>query len=484
MSGVCPAAARLREYVHRPLRFIAANGALGGAGRDRAAAHRDAVTELVVCEAVGGGQLGELGGACPAAGRLPEHVHSPLLQIDAHGVGGGAGSDRVPAYGNAVAKTVAFRAVGGRQAGGLGRVRPAAGRLREHVRRPLVGVAANRMEGRAGGDRVGADRDAQAELVACSAGGGRELGGFSGVRPAAGRLREYVHRPLRCIAANGALDGAGSDRPAVDRDAVAELVVGDAVGRGELGGLRSVSPAAGRLGEHIDRALLRFPANGPEGAGGDRLTAYRDAPAEIRELGAVGGRQLGGLGGVRPAAARLREHVHRALARIAANRVVRRTDGDRVTVDRDAGAELVVCGSVRRGQLGSLEEGVDPDWITGCPVGDADQQPSAGQLHVGRQPAAARVGHDQAAIDERTERHRLSVLDRRTGQRSGQSDREPQLAVAGGAVSQREPLLETQRAIRVPLRQSRSPIHGPVRSQDARVDLAESLRGLAPAHRL
>src|SRR5262245_25540345 len=99
------------------------------------------------------------------------------------------------------------------------------------------------------------------------------------------------------------------------------------------------------------------------------------------------------------------------------------------------------------------------------------------------QPAPSRVGYDQAAIRQRTEQHRLALLDRRRGERARESYREGQLALAGRTVPEREPLLETERVVRIPLRQSRPLVHDPVRCGHARVDLAEASYDRAPTHR-
>ena len=289
-------AAGLVEIVEQPRAARA-----GGAGDNGGAADRDGRAELVaggLAFAVGGRQLRRLRGRRPAAAALHENVGGAELGVHERRSDHG----HAPVRGDFEAEVVAADTVRRGQLRRLCLVRPAAARLDELVRRARPSCAV----GRARGDARSVGRDRAAEQVVGGAVGGGQLRRLRPGRPTAARLYEHVHGALLRVAADGRVRRAGRDRVAADRDASAEVVDERPVRRGQLRRLRGRRPAAGRLHEHVDGALIDVRADlGPDGPGDDRVSVDRDAPAEAVILRAVGRRQPGRLGCVGPTAARL-----------------------------------------------------------------------------------------------------------------------------------------------------------------------------------
>ena len=157
-------------------------------------------------EAAGVGRRSEVLRHRDRRGCLPEDVGGACVLVAGHVHGWGAGGDEVARDGDRAAEVVLCQAVRGRQLRRLRATRPTPGRLDEHVSGAAVDVARVCVR-RAGDDRVSREGDRTAELVACRAVRGSQLGSFGLVRPASGRLDEDVR---------GALVGMARDVCAVD----------------------------------------------------------------------------------------------------------------------------------------------------------------------------------------------------------------------------------------------------------------------------
>ena len=178
--------------------------------------------------------------------------------------------------------------------------------------------------------RVAADRDAVAEVVARRAVGGGELGDLGPAR--AGVLEDVGRAGIAAVVIVAVRPDDG--RVAADRDAVAEVVARRAVGGGELGDLR---PARAGVLEDVGRAGIAAVVVVAVRPDDGRVAADRDAVAEVVAGRAVGGGELGDLD---PARAGVLEDVGRAGVAAAVIVPVRPDDG-RVAADRDAVAEVV-----------------------------------------------------------------------------------------------------------------------------------------------
>ncbi len=231
--------ARAREGVGRTLGAARADGVEGGAGEDRVAVDRDRDTELVERGPVRGGQLGGLGARRRA--RADERVGGALGAAGAERVEGRAGDDACRRRSRPRTRARRRGAVRGGQLGRLRARRRA--RTGEGVGRALLGVRADVVQEGAGDDRVAVDRDREPELVARGAVRGGQLGGLRARRRRSARTcRRSPARRWR----RRRRGGAGDDRVAVDRDRDAELVACGAVGGGQLGGLGARPRPRGR----------------------------------------------------------------------------------------------------------------------------------------------------------------------------------------------------------------------------------------------
>src|SRR5262249_30026110 len=125
--------------------------------------------------------------------------------------------------------------------------------LHIHIRRPLVRIGAVAVR-RPGEDGITADRHREAEYVGRRAVGGGQLGGLGGAGPTAGRLDQHIRRPL--AGSDGGCGGGGpaDARRAADRHRFTEAVFRSAIRGGQLGGLGGAGPTAGRLDEYIRRS--------------------------------------------------------------------------------------------------------------------------------------------------------------------------------------------------------------------------------------
>ena len=148
-------------------------------------------------------------------------------------------------------------------------------------------------------------------------------------------------------------------RVAVYRHARAESVIISAIARGQLG---SLCPTGGERAGRVARVHVRGPT--VENCGilvvifcpdHNRVAVDCDTVAEVVIIGAVARRQLCNLrpagGGVAGCVARVHVRGPNVLAVI-------RADHHRVAVDRHATAKVAIRSAVARGQLGSL-----------CPIG-------------------------------------------------------------------------------------------------------------------
>ncbi len=196
-----------------------------------------------------------------------------------------------------------------------------------------------------GGGRKG---DRTAELVVDGTVGGGELGLLG---PCTSRVGEYIGRPLVSVRADLVVRGADQGGGAREGDRTTEQVVGGAVGGGELGLL---GPGAARIGENIGRPLVSVRADlvvvgtdqGRGARDGDRITELVVGPA-------VGSGELGLLG---PVTCRVGENVNRPLAGVRADLVVRGTDQGGTARDGDRITELVVGPAVGSGELGLWDQ--------------------------------------------------------------------------------------------------------------------------------
>ena len=174
--------------------------------------------------------------------------------------------------------------------------------------------------------------------------------------------------------------------------------------RGQLRVLRRVHPAARGLDVDVRARLVGR-------ADHDRVVVDRDPLAELVAGVAVGGAQARGRRRVCPPGRRLDEHVGGALVALAADVIVRRPHDDRVPCDGDRLAHAVVDRPVGGGQVRALEERVDPQRIGRAAVVDADRQPAfTRRLEPGAQLAAAGVARPQPAVGEaRAGEHRAAA---------------------------------------------------------------------------
>ena len=160
------------------------------------------------------------------------------------------------------------------------------------------------------------------------------------------------------------------------------------------------------------------------------------------------------------------------LPRVAADPMTRGADSNRRAGDRDRVAELVAVGAVRCGQRGAPDERVDLKRVTGAAHVDHDPEVSPPEREPRVQWAPAGVGGCQPFVAQdippiyATEhqavsgagKHRSNV----TGQRNREGQRSPAAAVQ--RVRNREPLLDAEGPVEVPLAQCPAPIPHEIRA--------------------
>ena len=306
--------------------------------------------EHITPSAVGRRQLGCLGGGRPSRRGLHEHVGGAgagavvvvVVRPDHHGV---------PARCHGYPEFVIRSAVGRRQLGRLGGGRPSRRGPHEHVGRAGAGAVVV-IQMRPHDQGVPVNRYRSPELVRITAVGRRQLGRLGGVRPSRGGLHEHVGR-----AGGAAVDKVPTrprgHRVPIHRDRPSELIPTNAVRRRQLGCLGGARPSRGGPHENIGRAGTGAAVVVPSRPHHHRVPVHRYRPPEVIAPSAVGRRQLGRLGGARPSRGGPDEYVGRA-GTGAAVVVPFRPHHHGGPVHRYRVPELVTQKAVGRRQLGNL----------------------------------------------------------------------------------------------------------------------------------
>ena len=285
--------------------------------------------------------------------------------------------------------------------------------------------------------------------------------------PGRARAREHPRRPNERVVVRAADQG----RVAVGGQchAVAERAT-RGPGR-ELWAL--LSPGRARAREHPRRPSLEavvVAADQSRVAVGRQRHAHAEpAPPLLVRWGdgLIAGGELRALLG--PGRARAREHPRRPNRAV----VVRAADQGRVAVggQRHAVAELAGPGLTAPGELwGLLDQRVDAQRVASTPVPHAHQQPTAVQRERRSQPPTARVGRRQAAV---AQRHRTGPSQKPhlrahlpPMHRARKSERQAQRPVRTRRLAgERESLLDSQWARRIPLPQHATVIHNAIRTR-------------------
>ena len=148
---------------------------------------------------------------------------------------------------------------------------------------------------------------------------------------------------------------------------------------------------------------------------------------------------------------------------------VARSNQRRIAVggEGDGVPEPAGPGPARTGELFALlDQRIDPQWVRGARVGDANQHLPVAQLQPGSEHAPAGIRGVKVAVTKRgvpaAEQHR--AVAHPGGEVAGEIQRDRQRSRAGsGASRDVEALLDSQRAVRVPLRERAARVADAVR---------------------